>query len=565
MYLPPFESLLPRNVYIGASLTHPCELLPWCLESIATWVASIDLQHKTCGVGSTGFPNTTSLSVPNSRIPSTYPKLFGSDRIFNFETTPQSNACGTPRYLPRGRLARLSTLRYSTADRPPTTTNGPGLAWMALASGRTTIFASSTHHCGAYFRDSGFTAGLFSYCSSFTSKFISACASMGIAPRADFNTPSGTLGAGQRIPLLVSRDVCRCERPPGLRRVSTESAYLTLKVLNRRNLLAFEDYRTGVGRVTAVEVSPDKGFTRLRIIARREVVLCAGAIHTPQVTASYSPNILLLSGVGPAAQLEAHGIPLMVDLPGVGAHLMDHPVVDVVLEETSGASLNYLEGRSPKEMLKLFAAMARWVEAAAFFRSTDSILFPPTVYPQTIEDLTSGSDAPDVELLLSNMAYLGQAKAKLSNIPTLGLHVVLLRPQSVGSVTLRSADPFQAPNIVPNYLSSDNDLQVLLRGLDMLLRVAHTPPLSNILVHTNRTPLFGHYLLFHPTSTARMALRAAGGVVDAWLRVHGVDNLRIADASVFPTIPANHTAAPTLAVAETAADMIKTDKNRQIS
>ncbi|KAJ7430523.1 GMC oxidoreductase [Mycena galericulata] len=543
----------------------------------------------------------SSLSVPHSRIPCAYSKLFGSDRVFNFETTDQSNAFGTTRYWPRGKmLGGCSALNAQIFHCGAPSDYDEWVSTGLEGSGewsyqnlrkyflRFEKFASSTEHPAVDNTLRGLsgpvTTGFFSYCSSFTPKFISACFGAGIPSRADFNTPAGTLGAGKFMTYIDAKG-CR---------VTTESAYLTPQVLKRKNLhiltnttvtrLVLDTAPVGNRdvRVTAVEVSPGKGLSLLQIKARSEIVLCAGAIHTPQ--------IMMLSGLGPAEQLAAHGISTVVDLPGVGAHLLDHPVVDVVLEETSGASMGYLEPRDLKQLFKsLFAAAQyfttgrgpltnNWVESAAFFRSTDSALFPAVEYPQIIEDTTSGPDAPDLELLLSTNGYLNQTRTVIPNVPTLGLHVVLLRPQSLGTVTLRSADPFEAPVIDPNYLSSDNDVQILLRGLHMLNRIAHTAPLADILVHANRMPFFGHYLagvsdagrieyirahlesLFHPTSTARMARRAAGGVVDAQLRVYGVGNLRIADASMFPSIPAGHTAAPTMAVAEKAADMIRAAK-----
>jgi len=155
----------------------------------------------------------------------------------------------------------------------------------------------------------------------------------------------------------------------------------------------------------------------------------------------------------------------VIDLPGVGAHLMDHPTVDVILEDTSDASLVYLEPRNPVQLLKFAFAVAQylttgggplssnWTEAAAFFRSTNAVLFPPSIYPQIAGDPTSGPDASDLELFMTCSWYLDHSRAKLPDVSTLGLHVVLLRPQSLGSITLHSADPFQDPAIDPKDVS----------------------------------------------------------------------------------------------------------------
>ncbi|KAF8198299.1 alcohol oxidase [Mycena galopus ATCC 62051] len=533
----------------------------------------------------------SSLSLPHSRIPSGYIKLFGSDRVFNLNTTPQPNAANISRYWPRGKM--LGGCGFHCGA--PSDYDEWARTGLERASDwsyenfrkyflRFERFSPSTTHRKVKVSSRGTTGpidtGFFGHFSSITTRFIAACRKIGIAFKSDLNTPDGTLGVAKVMTYIDAKG----------RRVTTESAYLTHQVLSRKNLcvvthasvtrLVFEKTSSGgSSRVSAVEVSPDEGVTLKQIRARKEVVLSAGAIHTPQ--------ILMLSGLGPAEQLRKHGIAVVQDLSGVGAHLMDHPVVDVVLEDTSGDSLSFFQPRTSFQTIQLIFALGRYfitgrgplstnfAEAAAFFRSSDPSLFPSDIYPQIIEDMTSGTDAPDLELFVSPVGYLKHAQTRLPNRKSLGLHIVLLRPKSLGTVTLNSGNPFDPPVIDPKYLSSPNDMQILLRGMHMLNRIVKTAPLTDIIHHGNRDKLFGHRLtdasdtvlseyirttlesLYHPTSTARMGLRADGGVVDAYLCVHGVENLRVVDASVFPTIPSGHTAGPTIAVAEKAAEMIK--------
>jgi len=195
----------------------------------------------------------------------------------------------------------------------------------------------------------------------------------------------------------------------------------------------------------------------------------------------------------------------------------------------------------------------------------------------------SGPRAPDLEFFPSPMGYTLTGKGLLPNTDMFGLHMVLLRPTSKGNVRLQSSDPFQHPSINPNYLDTEHDLTVLERGMTILTRVMHTSPLADIIDHTESDRRLGHWLptsnpaeiraymrshletLYHPTSTARMAPLSDGGVVDARLRVHGVRSLRVVDASVFPTIISGHTAGPTMAVAEKAADLILEDFARPSS
>ncbi|KAF7335108.1 GMC oxidoreductase 9 [Mycena venus] len=327
-------------------------------------------------------------------------------------------------------------------------------------------------------------------------------------------------------------------------RVSNQSAYITPEVMKRKNLSVL----THDASVTKIifEASPDSRYEPAR---KSFFVLVPYTL----------PQTLMLSGIGPADQLRRHGIAVVVDLAGVGAHIMDHPAVDVALEETSGHSLSYLVPQSVLETIKMMFAVGH-----------------PDLMNSTIEDATSGSGSPDLELAVSPSGYFYHGRAKLPNKPSLGLHLVLLRPKSSGTVQIRSSNPFDPPVINPNYLSSANDLFVLLRGMRMVTRAANTIPLARVIrdkdhrdpgfspdLATASDPVLAEYIrlklesLYYPTSTARMARPQVGGVVDSHLCVHGVKSLRVVDASIFPTIPSGHTAAPTIAVAEMAADIIR--------
>jgi len=270
---------------------------------------------------------------------------------------------------------------------------------------------------------------------------------------------------------------------------------------------------------------------------------------------------------------------------------MDHVVVDVTLAETTGTSLGYLRPQSLWQRIKLTHSLLTYTltgkgplttniaEAAAFFRSTDPVLFSQQTAaapPALSEDSTSGPHAPDLELFVSPMGY-GKTGLFAPNLDTLGLHVALLRPTSKGNLRLNSSDPFEHPLIDPKYLSTEHDIAVLERGMKTVTRLMHTAPLADIIDHSADGQGLGHQLptaqpaeirdyirssletLYHPTSTARMAPLSDDGVVDARLRVHGVQALRVVDASIFPTINSGHTAGPTIAVAEKAADLILED------
>jgi choline dehydrogenase len=269
--------------------------------------------------------------------------------------------------------------------------------------------------------------------------------------------------------------------------------------------------------------------------ARREVVLCAGAIGSPQ--------ILLLSGIGPAAQLRELGIPVVVDLPGVGANLQDHPRVALTWE--SKAPL----GPSPAEQEEARRAWARdrtgpltnsGLGAGAFVRTLPAL------------------ELPDVQIV-----PVGNAAAS-----TVSLNVALMRPASRGALRLRSKDPSAPPLIRANYLGAPGDLDTLLRGLAVARRLAAAPALAALLGQS-RSPGEGEgpdalerhvrenaTTFFHPVGTCRMG-NDPDAVVDAGLRVRGVRGLRVIDASVMPTLVGGATHAAAVMIAEKGADLIK--------
>ncbi|THH13142.1 hypothetical protein EW146_g7045 [Bondarzewia mesenterica] len=541
----------------------------------------------------------SALSLALARVPSGYSLLFGTKRVFNLYTTTQENAGAKARYWPRGKMLGGCSSVNAQIFHSGAPSDYDEWAKMIGMEGaeewaydnfhkyftKFEKFFPSKSFPGVDVSHRGSTGvvetGFFGNFSKITQKFLDSCENIGISREHDLNSPKGTLGAAKLMTYIDAKG----------RRVTTESAYLTPDVLARPNLtvavkasvtkLLF-DTSAGQTRVTGVEFATIESGTRFRVKARKEVVLSAGAIHTP--------HILMLSGIGPAEHLRSHNVPVVADLPGVGAHLMDHPVIDVALRDTSGESLAFLMPRGSKKFnpnFNLVSAAIQYLatsrgplttnvaEAAAFFRSSDPKLFPPEQYPRHPEDSTSGPEGPDLEFFVTPMGYKGHSRITMPDGHSMGLHMVLLRPTSLGSITLRSSNPFEPPVIDPQYLSTQHDIDVLVRGMRVLTRVADTQPLAGIIDHSDPDSRFGHRLsnasdgelveyvrtsletLYHPTCTARMGPLSEGGVVDAHLRVHGIPNLRVVDASVFPTIVSGHTAAPTIAVAEKAADMLK--------
>lgn len=310
------------------------------------------------------------------------------------------------------------------------------------------------------------------------------------------------------------------------------------------------------------------------IRARREVILSAGPIISPQ--------LLMLSGVGPAEHLKEHDIPVMKDLPNVGSHLQDHLGVALQYRVPLHDSVARLQAQ-PWSIIKefflwLFFGMGLLLgpvlELSVFVQTRlfDSNFRTVTPTP-TDEDSSLPMNLPDIEIM--PIAWSDAATAKAKRNGGLAFLVVILRPQSTGTVRLASSDPRADPLVDPAYLSSTHDRAVLRQGLRFGLRLGeqtaaqgypiapHLIPPSEGDEDMDRFVRDEAQTTYHYSSTCRMAPEVEGstmgGVVDDRLRVHGVQGLRIADSSVFPHILSTHLTAATVAVAEKCADMIKQD------
>jgi choline dehydrogenase len=284
--------------------------------------------------------------------------------------------------------------------------------------------------------------------------------------------------------------------------------------------------------------------------ARREVVLSAGAIG--------SPHILMLSGVGPAAHLAEQGVEVVHDLPGVGQCLQDHYSAAVKLRCKEKITFNDVM-RNP---LKQLAVGMRYL----MFRDGPLTMAagPCALFGRTRPELAT----PDVKLAVSPFS---------ADNPAAGLHkfsgftaiVYQLRPDSRGEIRLKSLDPAASPSIIPRYLSDPNDQRTVVDGLKLIRRLLATRYFERFIESEFRPGAdvrsddellsyarqFGS-TVFHPTSTCRMGTDMMA-VVDPELRVHGLEGLRVVDASVMPTVASGNTNAATIMIGEKAADMMQ--------
>jgi choline dehydrogenase len=369
--------------------------------------------------------------------------------------------------------------------------------------------------------------------------FIASAQAVGIPPRADFNGEQqegtgyyqATTRNGRRSSTAVAY-LREAERRPNL---TVETNALAEKVL-------FKDRK-------AVGVSYVRGGQRREATANREVILSGGSFNSPQ--------LLQLSGVGPRALLEAHGIPLVHEAPGVGEDLQDHFYCRTMWRCKKPVTLN-------DDMMTLFRQAKIGLQWLALRKG------PLTVaagHAAAFVRTRPESKRPDAQIYFINFST-----AKRGGIlhPWSGftLSVSQLQVESRGSVRIRSADPAAPPAIRYNYLDTENDRRVMIEGMKIVRKIAAAAPLRDYIVSEEfpgTTAQSDAELLavlrqsgesvFHPTSTCRMGTDERS-VVDSQLRVRGVGGLRVVDASIMPAVPSGNTNASVIAIAEKAADLI---------
>ena len=328
-------------------------------------------------------------------------------------------------------------------------------------------------------------------------------------------------------------------------------------VLKRRNLKIFrksqvaelcfaEDGRTTTGVI--LEQNGNRSFIK----ARREVILCAGAFGSPQ--------ILELSGIGQADRLRSLGIVPRVNLPAVGEHLADHFLTRLTWSITTTDSLN--------TSLSGFGLVQ---EALKFlFRRTGALTMPAGIVGGFVASRFSPDGRPDIQYHAAHASFANPAKRIFDKFPALSVGPCQLRPHSRGYTHICSADPNVPPEIDPRYLDQEMDRLVLLEGVRMIRHIMNAEPIRTIVkseVRPGPDCVSDDELLdfikqtgntvYHPVSSCRMGPSGQSDhVVTPDLKVKNVDNLRVADASVMPFITSGNTNAPTMMIAEKAAELI---------
>jgi choline dehydrogenase len=477
-------------------------------------------------------------------IPAAFVKLWHTEYDWRYMTEPEPGLHGRRLYWPRGRTlggcSSVNAMMYVRGHRSDYD------EWAALGN----------THWGydevlpAFLRSERNTRG--------ASAFHGATGPMSVSdPRDPSRLTRAMLDAAVESGIAYNDDINGAEQDGATltqvtqrrgKRESTATAFLD-PIRKRQNLTIVTGAHT---RRIVIEGDRAVGVEyvvegRTVVAEAHEVILSAGAIN--------SPHVLMLSGIGDATHLKEHDIDVIADVPAVGQHLQDHLAIPVIATIRQGLSL--LAAESPKQVAKYLLARKGMLtsnvgEGQAFIRS-------------------SGATRPDLQLIFAPTEFVEHG---LQRPPGHGITagVVLLPPRSEGRIELASSDPHAAPLMFGNYLTDreDHDLRVLVEGVKKAREILRGPALAAFVdgemwpgdaVDPDDDVAIADFVrargetLYHPVGTCRMGI-GSDSVVDPQLRVRGIGGLRVVDASVMPRIVRGNTNAPTIMIAERAAEMV---------
>ncbi|MEO0485309.1 MAG: GMC family oxidoreductase N-terminal domain-containing protein [Pseudomonadota bacterium] len=507
---------------------------------------SEDPQTTVCLIESGG--DGTQLTV---RVPTMVLGAVHGGRVTNlnwgFDTVPQPGLKGRTGYQPRGKglggSSAVNAMIYIRGNpRDYDEWGVPGWGWEDVRphflKSENNARGASDHHADTgplHVRDLPTPYAI-------NEDFIAACEAVQIPRNDDFNGASQT-GAGhfQVTQFHDDRRGWRC---------SAAAAFLhpNLDRPNLHILTHAHAQRVTITEGRATGVRYKRKGREAEVTANREVILSAGAFQSPQ--------LLMLSGIGPAAQLQRHGITVHADRPEVGQNLHDHP--DFII--------GYRVNRPDVLGVSLATARRALGQIGKYRRDGAGFWSSNIAESGAFFSLDSDPDWPDIQLHFG-VGCVQDHGRKLVPGHAISLHTCILRPESRGSVGIRSANAADAPVIDPAFLTSDRDAALMLKGVKTARQIMASPPMAGSItkdlttdgIHDDAALLDRIRSevdsVYHPVGSCRMGTDAAS-VVDPELRVRGVTGLRVVDASIMPRIISGNTNAPTIMIAEKAADMI---------
>ena len=496
-------------------------------------------------------PSDGSLKI---KVPLGYGSLF-YDQKFNwkYETEPEAELNGRKMYWPRGKVLGGSSainamvyVRGHQNDFKDWEKVAPSWSWSNVEPLFKKIEAWKGKSSSA--RGSSGPVGVSNVerdVHPLTNKYLEAGQELGFPLNGDYNGSH-----------MEGVSVYQTTIANGLR-VSSASAYISKRNSGRNLRVITNAHVTKLifdGR-RATGVCFSQGNRETTVLTDGEVILSAGALN--------SPHLLYLSGLGPANELQPHGISVLQDMPHVGRHLQDHIGVDFTLavnRPSLNQKLRPVLGKFLVGLEYLFfksGPLAMSLNQAGGFVKSDPSL-----------------EAPDLQLYFSPLSYstAPQGKRPLMSpdpYPAVRLGFNPTKPTSEGWISLKSSDPFESPKFVGNYLSTEEDKKVMISGMHLMRKFLKTKAMRDIVEEElspgsdfNDDKSFMDFArseggtVFHQCGTCRMGKDISSSVVDESLKVHGIDGLRVADASIFPRITTGNTNAPSIMVGEKAADII---------
>ncbi|MFZ2100991.1 MAG: GMC family oxidoreductase N-terminal domain-containing protein [Oricola sp.] len=484
-------------------------------------------------------------------VPLMLPKLLGNPKFdWCYETVPEPHCHDRRIRLPRGRMlggsSGINGMVYVRGDRWDydnwAAQGNEGWGWADVLP----YFMRSEGFVGPDLQGHG-TAGEWRISDpgvrwEALDAYVEAVTQTGIPATHDYN--SGNSDGVQYFQALVLNG----------RRQSTEKAFLR-PAADRSNLTvrtgAMIDRVTVDGRRATGLVFHENGQT-VTATARREVILCAGAYA--------SPVIMERSGIGNPERVSALGISPVHELRGVGENLQDHWHLRVQHRLSNTKTLNS----------KVHSLVGRALMGADYlFRRKGPLSAQPALL-NTFARVMEDAPAPDVQILTSAASY-NRVGGPVDNFPGITSAICIMRPESIGHVHAETADPAAMPAILHNYLAAEYDQEIAFRSVELARRIVSAPAMARFrpeekgpgpdvrsrdeIVDFARQSVA---TTFHPVGTCKMG-QGPEAVVDARLRVHGMEGLRVVDASVMPTIPTGNTCAPVVMIAERASDLILED------